>query len=197
MKKVTDFIVKFRYIFLITFVVLAGIGIYLNTKVNINEDIMKYLPESSETKIGKDLMDEEFAKQDTSELNVMFKGLSKEDKNNTLDSLKNVSGVASVDYDDTEKYNKDEYTLYVLHVDDYSDSDKAKEVYDYVNDNYKVKAMSGSIADANKPLLHLWVVFVAIACAMVILIILSESWFEPFLYLISIGIAVFINKVLI
>ena len=194
MKKVTDFIVKFRYIFLITFVVLAGIGIYLNTKVNINEDIMKYLPESSETKIGKDLMDEEFAKQDTSELNVMFKGLSKEDKNNTLDSLKNVSGVASVDYDDTEKYNKDEYTLYVLHVDDYSDSDKAKEVYDYVNDNYKVKAMSGSIADANKPLLHLWVVFVAIACAMVILIILSESWFEPFLYLISIGIAVFINK---
>ena len=194
MKKITDFIVKFRYIFLIIFVIFAGISLYLSTKVNINEDIMKYLPETSETKIGMDLMEEEFSKQDSSILNVMFKDLSDNDKKDTLDKLKNVPGVSSVDYDDTDKYNKDEYTLYVLNVDDYSDSKKSSEVYEYVKENFKVKAMSGSIADENKPLLQLWVVILAISCAMIILIILSESWFEPFLYLISIGIAVFINK---
>ena len=54
--------------------------------------------------------------------------------------------------------------------------------------------MSGSIYDENKPILQLWIVVVAIACAMVILIMLSDSYVEPWLYLISIGIAVFINK---
>ena len=57
MRKVTDFIVKARYVFLTLFVILTIFSLYLGTKVNINEDIMKYLPETSEIKIGKDIMD--------------------------------------------------------------------------------------------------------------------------------------------
>ena len=54
MKKITDFIVKGRYFFLALFMILAVFCLFLSTKVNINEDIMKYLPATSETKIGKD-----------------------------------------------------------------------------------------------------------------------------------------------
>ena len=194
MRKITDYIVKFRYLFLIIFVVLAIFNIYLMRKVNINDDIMKYLPETSETKQGIDIMDSSFSKQDSSYLNVMFKGLSNEDKLSTLNELKGINNVDSVDYDETDKYNKDDYTLYVLNVDDYADSTTASEVYNYIDDNYKIAGLSGTIADENKPLLQIWVVIVAITCAMIILIILSESYIEPFLYLISIGIAVFINK---
>ena len=57
MRKITDFIVRCRYFFLIAFIIMAVAGLYLSTKVNINEDIMKYLPKTSETKIGKDIMD--------------------------------------------------------------------------------------------------------------------------------------------
>ena len=112
MKKITDFIVKGRYIFLAIFTVLAGTCLYLNTKVNINEDIMKYLPKTSETKIGYDIMNEDFSKQDTSVLNVMFKDLSENEKEKTYNELKEVKGVSSVEYENTEEYNKDEYTLY-------------------------------------------------------------------------------------
>ena len=194
MRKITDFIVKGRYVFLALFMILAIFSLYFSTKVNINEDIMKYLPKTSETKIGKDIMDEEFPEEDSSVLNVMFKGLSDRQKADTLKKLKNIDGVSSVDYENTEEYNKDKYTLYVLNVDDYNHSKTATNVYNYVKDNFKTVGMSGSIYDENKPILQLWIVILAIAFAMIILIILSDSYIEPWLYLISIGIAVFINK---
>lgn len=194
MRKITDFIVKGRYIFLTLFVIAAIFSLYFSGKVNINEDIMKYLPKTSETKIGKDIMDEEFAEQDSSVLNVMFKGLSDSEKEDTLKELQNIDGVSSVLYEKTEEYNKDKYTLYVLTVDDYDDSTTAADVYNYVENNFKTAGMSGSIYDENKPILQLWIVIIAITFAMLILIILSDSYIEPLLYLVSIGIAVFINK---
>ena len=54
MRRFTDFIVKHRIVILIVFIIFSLFSIYLNTKVNINEDILKYLPKSSETKQGKD-----------------------------------------------------------------------------------------------------------------------------------------------
>ena len=194
MRRFTDFIVKHRIVILIVFIIFSLFSIYLNTKVNINEDILKYLPKSSETKQGKDIMEEGFPKQDSSTLNVMFKNLSSSDKTKMLMDLGSIQGVESVDYDDSDTYNKDKYTLYVLNVDDYADSENSKNIYNTVKKIYKPTAMSGSIADENKSLLQLWVVILAIVCAMIILVILSDSYVEPFLYLISIGIAVFINK---
>ena len=194
MRKITDFIVRLRYLFLVLFIILGIFCLYLSTKVEINEDIMKYLPKTSETKIGKDIMDKEFSKQDTAVLNVMFKDLSEEEKSTTLNKLESITGVSSVLYDNTSLYNKDKYTLYVLNVDDYADSKISTDVYNYVVNNFKPVGLSGSIYDENKPILQLWIVILAIACAMIILIILSESYLEPWLYLISIGIAIFINK---
>lgn len=194
MKKITDFIVNKRNIILIIFVILTGVCLYTSTKVNINSDITKYLPSTSETKIGKDIMDEEFEEQKSSELNVMFKDLSESDKKTTFKELQSIEGVSKVEYDNTEEYNNGEYTLYTLKVDDYDHSKTAENVYNEVNKNYKTEAMSGSIYDEYKPVLKLWIVVLAIAIAMVILTILSESYIEPWLYLTSIGIAVFINK---
>lgn len=193
MRKVTDFIVKARYVFLTLFVILAIFSLYLGTKVNINEDIMKYLPETSEIKIGKDIMDEEFIEQDSSVLNVMFKGLSDTEKEDTLKKLESINGASSVLYENTDEYNRDKYTLYVLNVDDYDHSKTAENVYNEVNE-MKPEAMSGSIYSEWKPVLQIWIVVVAIAMAMIILTILSESYIEPWLYLMSIGVAVFINK---
>ena len=194
MKKFTEFIVNKRYVFLILFIIATIFSLYLSTKVNINEDIMKYLPKTSETKIGKDIMDKEFEKQDSSTLNVMFKDLTSSEKKDTLEKLKKVDGVSSVSYEKKDEYNKDKYTLYILNVNDYSDSKTASSVYNYINDNFKTAGMSGSIYDSNKPILQFSIIIIAIASAMIILIILSDSYIEPFLYLISIGIAVYINK---
>ncbi len=194
MKKFTDFIVDKRNIILILFIILTGICLYTSNSVHINSDITKYLPSTSETKLGKEIMDQEFDEQKSSTLNVMFKNLSEDEKNSTLKELENIDGVASVEYENNEEYNQDGYTLYVLNVDDYDHSTTAKNIYETVKKDFKYEALSGSINEENKPVLQLWIVGLAIGMAMVILVILSESYIEPFLYLISIGIAVFINK---
>lgn len=194
MKKITSLIVKFRYIFLVLFIMIALVCLYLQTKVKVNDDIMEYLPKSSETKKGNDIMSHEFSKLGTSYLNVMFKGLDDSEKLKTYDELSKVNGVSNVKYDSSKAYNKDYYTLYQVVVDDYSDSKLSSSVYHHIDDNFKVDAMSGSIFDENKPLLQNWIVFLSISFAVIILIALSDYWFEPILYLVSIGIAVFINK---
>lgn len=196
MRKVTDFIIEKRNYVLTIFIILSVVCLYLSTKVHINYDLTEYLPSTSETRIGMDIMNDEFPELDTSALNVMFKDLSPEDKNKIKDELENIEGVSSVTYDDSDKYNKDEYTLYEITVDGADDSKNAANVYKSVKDNYKDYEVytSGEVATRNAPVLNIAVIALAIFCAMIILIIMCDSYVEPFLFLFVIGLAVFLNK---
>ena len=75
MRKITDFIVEKRNYLLITFSILAIISVFISTKVNINYDMAKYLPSTSSTRQGLDIMESEFA-ENTSTLNLMLKDLN-------------------------------------------------------------------------------------------------------------------------
>ena len=75
MKKFTDSIVNKRNIILILFIILSIISVILSKKVNINYDITEYLPSTSETRIGMDIMEQEFKEIKSSALDVMFEGL--------------------------------------------------------------------------------------------------------------------------
>ncbi len=196
MKKITDFIVNKRYFILITFIILSIFSLYLGTKVNINHDIAEYLPDTSETRIGMDIMESNFEKIKSSSLNIMFKDLSDDEKSKIKDELEAIDGVDSVDYNDTNDYNHEDFTLFIVNVANLSNSSTAKSVYESVNESFKNYEfyLSGSIESDNKPVLHTWIVIVAISCAMVILIIMCDSYIEPFLFLFVIGLAVFMNK---
>ena len=76
MKKFTDFIVDKRNYILVLFIILTGLCIFLMDKVKINRDLSEYLPNNSETKIGKRIMEDEFKGEESSSLNIMFKDLS-------------------------------------------------------------------------------------------------------------------------
>ena len=194
-RKFTDFIIDKRHFILLIFIVLTIISAFLSKKVTINYDLSRYLPSTSETRIGIDIMDEEFAGTETSSLNVMFKGLEKQEKKEIYDSLSELDGISSVDYDETEEYNKDDYTLYVVNVDDEDESDLAKRVYTEINEKYKDYDMykSGSIEEKNHEVLSTWVVAIAVFCVLIILIIMCGSYAEPFLFLIAILMAVVLN----
>lgn len=196
MKKMTDFIVDKRYLILFSFIVLTIISIFLMTKVNINHDISKYLPNDSETRQGMNIMDKEFKATNSSSYNIMFKGLNNDEKKKIYDELVNTKNVKSVDYDDSSDYNKGDYTYYVINVEDTKDGKISSNVYKEIENRYNeydVKT-SGDIASYNKPVLHTWIVAFAIGCAMIILIFMCDSYIHPFLILFTVGLAVFINK---
>ena len=190
MKKITDFIVKFRYVLLVLFLILTGLSFYLSNKVKINYDMTEYLPKSSETKQGLNIMNANF-KTETSTLNIMFKDLTPETKKETEEYLENLTKVTDVELDE-----KDEYTLFIVTVDDKADSKVAANIYDEVTTKYEdtLLATSGDITSRNKDVLPFYVIVLAVLSALIILIIMSESYIEPFLFLFTILIAVVINK---
>ena len=196
MRKLTDFIINKRHFILILFIILTIISAILSTKVKINYDIAEYLPDNSETRIGMDIMEKEFSGTETSTLNLMFENLPETEKQEVKTSLENLEDVESVEYDSTENYNKDNYTLYVITVDDASDSETATNVYNQITEKYKdyTTYTSGNISQANKSVLPTWIIVLAVACALVILLIMCESYTEPFLFLASILMAVVLNK---
>ncbi len=197
MRRITDFIVDKRYFILVLFVILTIISAIFSNKVKLNYDIAEYLPDTSETRKGMDIMEKEFSGTETSTLNLMFESLPENKKLDIKANLEKIDGVESVDYDDTENYNKDKYTLYVITVDDESDSKIAKNVYNEViekyDENYTIYT-SGNVSDTNKTVLPIGIIVLAVVCALVILIIMCESYVEPFLFLTAILMAVVLNK---
>ena len=196
MKKITEFIIDKRHFILVLFIILTIICALLTKNVKINYDIAKYLPNDSETRIGMDIMEKEFSNTETSTLNIMFENLKKDEKLSMKKDLEKISGVESVDYDSSKDYNKDKYTLYVITVDDKSDSKKASQVYKKIENKYEDYTFytSGNISESNKVVLSIWVVALAVFCALIILLIMCESFTEPFLFLATILMAVVLNK---
>ncbi len=197
LKKLTDFIVeKHKLILVIVIILVAGCGI-LATKVNINRDLTKYMPASSETSKGLNIMYDEFEEVLAMPLSIMINDLSDEEKEVEKDYIKNLEGVASISYNKSEEYNKDNHTLFELTISGKSDSENGKNVIKTLQEHYKEKgktiSLRGEVATANAPVLPLWVIAIAVTCALIILIIMSNSYVEPVMYLIAIGLAVAIN----
>ncbi len=195
MKKIADFIVDKRYLILTTFILLSCLCLFLGNKVTINDDFSKYLPSDSETRLGMDIMANNFPEMKSSSLYVMFKDLNEEEKSSIKTELESYADV-TVDYDNSEDFNKENNTLYILNLTDTDDSDSAKNLYTSIQDKYQDYDVyfGGSIAEANKPVINTAVIAIAIGFAMIILIIMCNSYIEPFLFLFTIGIGVFLNK---
>ena len=196
MKKVTDFIVNQRNFIFLFFVILTVFNIFLATNVHINRDITKYLPNTSSTKIGLNIMEKEFQEEKTSTLNIMFQDLNAKQKQTIYKELTKLDDVSEVAYDETDTYNKKNYTLYVLTVNGAKSSKEASKLYSTIEKNYKdyTYQTSGDVSDENKTVLPMWILVLAISSALVILIIMCDSYVEPFLFLFAIGMGVFLNK---
>lgn len=168
----------------------------LSKQVKVNYDMTEYLPSTSETRIGMDIMENSIDAEETSSLNVMLKGLTDEEKQETKEYLEKIEGISSVDYDETEEYNKEDYTLYIINVEADEESELASKVYKEVTQHFENREIqtSGAISARNTPVLPIWIVILAVFCALLILIVMSNSYVEPFLFLTAILVGVVLNK---
>ncbi len=185
-----------RYFILVVFMILSMISINLSKQVSVNYDMAEYLPDTSETRTGIAIMEEQIDAPASSSFNLMLKGLSEDEKLKTKEYLQNIQGVSNVVYDETEDYNKDDFTLYIIEVEADDESEVASKVYQEVTEHFEEDEIytSGAIADRNKPVLPTWIVVLAVFCALLILIVMSNSYVEPFLFLTAILIGVLLNK---
>ena len=195
MKSIASFLTDKRKILLCFFLVLAAVSLPLAGMVNINYDLTKYLSADSRMKQGMELMEQEFGTEESSRLRVMFSGLEEEEKKEIRDRLAGLEQVSLVEWEPGEDYNKDGYTLYELTTEYDSHSKETADLYRAVHDLYDAKgvATGGDIHEANVTILPLYIVIVSVGLVLLILLLMCNSWFEPVIFLVNIGIAVAIN----
>lgn len=195
MKKIVNFIVEKRYIMLLVFILSAILSVYLSTKVNLNYEITNYLPKDSNVKKGIDIMNTEFDSGNSS-FKIMFSNLNDKEKDNIYHELLGIKNVVDVSYDHSEKYNKDNYTLYEITTKGDKDSSTASEAYQSIVDKYENYEFetNGDVATRNKDVMPIYILAAAVLCGTIILIIMCDSVVEVFLFLFTILIAVLLNK---
>ena len=197
MRKISDFIVNHCYVIFGVFLVFVAICAVLSTHVKINKDIYSYMPSDSETTLGLNIMNDEFNYNSTSAYEMMLTDVPDDEKMKIKSDIESIEGVASVDYDESDTYNRDRYTRYKITVDAPADSETADRVYNTIHDEYKERfeiEEAGQVYNFNGEVLKLPVTLLAIGCAMVILLLMSKSWIEPWLFLFAILLAVIANK---
>jgi len=195
MKKLANFLVDRRYIFLALTLVLTVVCGALAMTVTVNRDRTKYLPDDSNMKQGMSLMESAFrGEEEKASIRVMFDDLSAAQIAEVKARLEAIPNVSSVVYDkDSAEYNRDNHTLFVVN-----------SRYDYrtleelaieaaIEEGFSEYSMVYRNNDLPSSDLPLELIAFALVIALIILTVMSHSWIEPLLLFISVCIAVVIN----
>ena len=195
MKRLANFIVNKRIVIFAVMLVLTAVCAFLMPKVSVNSDMTKYLPDDSSMRQGIFLMEKEFpTEEEFYTVRVMFRGVDGEKRTELRDALAAIENVDSVTYDtDSGDYNSGEYSLYILNTKYGYDTAEEAAVERQVKEKFSDYEVTVKNDDTSSPDIPLSVYLAAFGIILVVLLISCGSYFEPLLFLITIGIAVVLN----
>lgn len=177
---------KIRYIILAAMTVLTSCCLLLFPRININEDMTRYLPDDSRMKQGIDSLRTYFPEIDMDAyfVKVMFSGVI--DRDSTADSLKSIEGVAGI----TSVEENGGHTLYQLSVEDDADT---KTVAYLISQKYGDSAVVEHNANSIMPDNMGMILMVGVTIVFGILFLMCSSIVEALLFILTIGMAVVLN----
>lgn len=194
MKKLSSLLVTFRIPVFAAIIAFTALCAFLMPHVNINKDMTKYLSDSSPMKQGIDLMEKEFPDNDDEYyIRLLLFNVPSDERLKIKNEIKDMAHVESVSYKiDDEDYNKEDYSLYeVSTLYDYGTSEETGLEQELRSRFGKyspvVENLSNDVSLA--PYLYISVCIVLL----VIMFIMSGSWFEPILILSVIGLSIVVN----
>lgn len=181
--------------------------------VKVNYDLSKYLPDDAPSKAGLNVMEEEFGYPGTARVMVgevsLYEAKLYKDRIADIDGVNMVSWADTatdvyqsnrfVNYDNIEDYYKDGYAVMDIIFDEGDSDSKTHDAIQEIEDITGDKGYLMGSAVQNKSLDETLTREIAIAMVMgvimiaVILCLTTTSWFEPFLFLFIMGVAIIIN----
>lgn len=204
-------ILKHRRVIIVFYVILALICALLSIFVNVNYNINDYLPENAASTIALETMEDEFD-SDVPNARIMIEDVTIPEALEFKEQLKSVDGVESVTWlDDSqditiplemmdssivETYYQDDSALYSVTL----DTDKAilaiDEIKSLTSKNISLTGDAVSTAAATKatePEVQK-IAIIAVIVVFIILFLTTISWAHPIIFMITIGIAILINR---
>ena len=214
MNRYTQFILKHRKIIIIVFLLAAVICVGLSTMVGVNYKFADYLPEDNPSTKALDVMKEEYD-QTIPNMRVLIYDVSIPLALSYKEKIENVKGVEEVrwlddaidiyepleqaDADTVDVWYKDSDALFSITISEKDDAEKkaaVKEIRTIIGDE---NAMSGTaVTDTYSPV-HTTkdiqkIILIAIPIVFIILLLTTNSWFEPVLFLFTISVAIMLNR---
>lgn len=203
-------IVKFRKPIVIAFLILAVASIFMRAQVGVNYEINDYLPDDSPSTLAIDKMAEEFP-DELANARVMVKNVTIPEALEYKEKLKEVDGVEDVTWlddsvdiatpyeripeDTLNTYYKDQNALFSVTVDREKDVDAVTKIRELVGED---NAVAGSIVNTVDGRVNTVdeiniITIVAVIFVLAVLLVSTDSWAEPFVVLVGLGVAIIIN----
>ena len=206
MMRLARFIVNKRKAFIVLFALACVYSVISIPKVGVVNDLTEYLPESTETRQGLDIMNEEFTTFGTAKIlvsNITYDkalSLSKE-----LEEIKGISAVSFYDEEDDTydsakigDYYQNASALYTLTFEEEQDTDLSQEAMVQVREkldgysSYVYTTVDKDDAASLKADMKVIVVIV-IFIILVVLIFTSKTYMEIVIFLAVFGVAALLN----
>ena len=189
--KLGDFITKYRYLFLIIFLVLFTIGIININNVKVNDSLTDYLPSNTETKTGLKLMEKEFGT--LTSVNLMIKDVTVEEAGTYYEKIKNVNNVDIVMFNLTDSYYKDNNAMYKIELVNKSKKE-LNEVVENIKEETKDKEIYVYSEEFEDPTEGVTLVLIlSVFVIVLILLITAKTYFEVVIAFIIFLISIVLN----
>ncbi|MDD6763413.1 MAG: MMPL family transporter [Clostridiales bacterium] len=186
---------NFIYIFFAFFLAFAFLGM---SKMNVINDITQYLPDTTETRQGLNIMDEEFMTYGTAK--VMISNITYENGEALAEQIKRIDNIKDVEYEnDDEHYKNSAALLEVTFADDgeTEDSIEAKENIKKLLSEYDmymstdVGSEEEDAAELDKQMVKILSLAAVIIC--LVLLFTSQTYAEIIVYIIVFVVAAILN----
>lgn len=211
MKHIPETIIKHRKIVLILFILAVILCTVLSRVVNVNYDLVKYLPKDSKSTISLETMNKEFAKAPPN-ARVLIKDVTIPEALGYKEIIRKIDGVVEINWlDDAtniympielmdnkllDSFYKDNNALFTLIIDSNQGNFVVTAIRELLGENGEVTgeivdnvtAQSTVGSEASRMLLYV------IPLILVVLFFTTSSWFEPLLFLGVIGVSIVLNN---
>lgn len=197
MYKVAAFIVDKRQGFILFFVIAAIFCAISSGWVVVNDDITSYLPDTTETRRGLDIMEEEFTTFGTAK--VMVDNITYSEAEGLVDRLEKIEGVSGVEFDDTEDHYKNSAALFDVTFDGEETDEISVEAMKTVREELSDydTYISSSVGEGKSDLIAQEMNVVILIVAGIILLVLlltSQTYAEIPVLVLTFGAAAILNK---
>lgn len=214
MKIFSRLVIKYKRFIIVSFVLLAVIGGLLISSMNVNYNMVDYLPENAQSTTAISVMMEEFS-ADTPNMRVMITDAGILEALTYKESLLEIDGVSSVmwlddvlgksaligtpiDFQDNlivENYYKNRNALFSVAIASGKESSALEAILKLIGEDNAAAGDAVNAATMQSMAVDevIGAMKFLVPIILIILILSTTSWLEPLLFLITIGVAVLIN----
>lgn len=199
MIKLSTLIVDKRKGFYLIFILLIIFSVLSMNRVKVNNDLTTYLPDTTETRQGIDLMEQQFTTYGTAR--VMVCNITYEEAERLADRIEEMDGVIMMDFEDSEEHYHDMEALFSITFDGEADDAETKEYLTGVleelsdHDVYYSSDIGQEERDADD-LNNDMIVILLLAAVVIVAVLLftSTTYAEIPVYIATFGVAAILNK---